>query len=360
MLDSFLKLLKNIKLGIPKLNKLLIEKCSPNSIKKIHIKKLFNKKIAVDISIYLYKFLGEGYFMEQVYLFLSIFKYYCIQPIFVFDGKPPAEKNALLKRRYCEKQEAQTEYNLLEKQVANISDPLLLSEVQHKMNSLKKRMVRLTYYHIDQVIELIRAFGFEYYLAPHEADQLCVHLTVCGKTYACLSNDMDIIVSGCPFVIRNLNLMTHEVYLYDTQSILSDLQLTFNEFREIIVLSGTDYELSMDSSETGTALVKFPNISIKKAFEYYKQYKSIENVETRFIEILCDDVDICENTFYDWLHNKGIIQKHTMKKICDMFDISNYTTEMNEFIEKNTPTEKSKMNVPAIKMIMQKYHFIFV
>ena len=92
-------------MGIPKLNKLLIEKCSPHSIKKIHIKKFFNKKIAVDISIYLYKFLGDGYFMEQVYLFLSIFKYYCIQPIFVFDGKPPVEKNALLKRRYCEKQE---------------------------------------------------------------------------------------------------------------------------------------------------------------------------------------------------------------------------------------------------------------
>jgi 5'-3' exonuclease len=319
----------------------------------------------VDISIYLYKFLGDGYFMEQVYLFLSIFKYYCIQPIFVFDGKPPVEKNALLKRRYCEKQEAQTEYHLLEKQVADISDPVLLSEVQHKMNSLKKKMVRLTYYHIDQVIELIRAFGFEYYMAPHEADQLCVHLTVSGKTYACLSNDMDIIVSGCPFVVRNLNLMTHEVYLYDTKSILSDLQLSFDEFREIIVLSGTDYELSMpvpaesESISSVPVSIKTPNISIKKAFEYYKQYKSIENVEVRFIEILREDVDICENTFYDWLHNKGIIQKQTMQKICDMFDISNYTNEMNDFVEKNTPVEKPKMNVSTIKTIMQKYHFIF-
>ena len=347
-------------MGIPKLNKLLIEKCSPNSIKKIHIKKLFNKKIAVDISIYLYKFLGEGYFMEQVYLFLSIFKYYCIQPIFVFDGKPPAEKNALLKRRYCEKQEAQSEYKLLEQKLSDISDPTVLSEVQHKMNSLKKKMIRLTYYHIDQAIELIRAFGFEYYLAPHEADQLCVHLAVSGKAYACLSNDMDILVSGCPYVIRNLNLMTHEVYMYDTQSILSDLQLSFQEFREIIVLSGTDYELQGFGDNSNAAVVKFPNMSIKKAFEYYKQYKSVEPVEMRFIEILQHDVDIVENTFYDWLHNKGVIQKQIMQKICAMFDISNYANEMNEFIEKNTSTEKPKMNVITIKTIMQKYHFVFV
>jgi 5'-3' exonuclease len=298
--------------------------------------------------------------MEQVYLFLSIFKYYCIHPIFVFDGKPPAEKNALLKRRYCEKQAAQTEYTLLEKTMTDISDPVVLSELQHKMNSLKKKMVRLSYYHIDQVIELINAFGFEYYLAPHEADQLCVHLTVSGKTYACMSNDMDILVSGCPYVIRNLNLMTHEIYMYDTHSILSDLQLSFQEFREIIVLSGTDYELPESTENSTTDVIKFSNISIKKAFEYYKQYKSIEPVEMRFIEILQNDVDIGENTFYDWLHNKGIIQKQTMQKISSMFDISNYASEMNEFIDKNTPTEKPKMNVSTIKTIMQKYHFIFV
>jgi len=298
--------------------------------------------------------------MEQVYLFLSIFKYYCIHPIFVFDGKPPAEKNALLKRRYCEKQAAQTEYTLLEKTMTDISDPVVLSELQHKMNSLKKKMVRLSYYHIDQVIELINAFGFEYYLAPHEADQLCVHLTVSGKTHACMSNDMDILVSGCPYVIRNLNLMTHEIYMYDTHSILSDLQLSFQEFREIIVLSGTDYELPESTENSTTDVIKFSNISIKKAFEYYKQYKSIEPVEMRFIEILQNDVDIGENTFYDWLHNKGIIQKQTMQKISSMFDNSNYASEMNEFIDKNTPTEKPKMNVSTIKTIMQKYHFIFV
>ena len=229
-------------MGIPKLNKLLLEKCSNQSIRKIHMESLYGKRIAVDISIYMYRFLADGDFMEHVYLFLSIFKYYCIVPVFIFDGKPPVEKTALLKRRYCEKRDAQTEYAQLESVLQTLSDSAEIAELMQKMNSLKKRMLRVTYYHIDQVIELIKAFGFEYYLAPQEADQLCAYLTITKDTYAVLSDDMDLIVAGCPLVIRNMSLMNHDAILYDTHLILQDLQITLPEFREIIVVSGTDYD----------------------------------------------------------------------------------------------------------------------
>jgi 5'-3' exonuclease len=158
--------------------------------------------------------------------------------------KPPAEKTALLKRRYCEKREAQTEYAQLESVLQTLSDPAEIDELMQKMNSLKKRMLRVTYYHIDQVIELIKAFGFEYYFAPQEADQLCAYLTITKNTYAVLSDDMDLLVAGCPFVIRNMSLANHDAILYDTSLILNDLQITLPEFREIIVLSGTDYEIT--------------------------------------------------------------------------------------------------------------------
>jgi hypothetical protein len=41
---------------------------------------------------------------------------------------------------------------------------------------------------ITTFVELIKAFGFEHYFAPHEADQLCVYLTTSGITYATLSS----------------------------------------------------------------------------------------------------------------------------------------------------------------------------
>jgi len=318
-------------MGIPKLNKLLLEKCQ-NSIKKIHLEMLIHKKIAVDISIYLYKFLTDGDYMEQLYLFLSVFKYYCIVPIFVFDGKPPVEKYALLKKRYLEKQHAQIEYNKMEELINEIDDPSKIAEIEQNMHSLKKKMTRVTYQHIDKSIELIKAFGFEHYFAPHEADQLCVYLTTSGITYATLSDDMDMVVSGCHLVLRNLSLLHHEVTLYDTNHILQELDLSLAEFRDIVVLSGTDYEFS----------TKQFNITIRKSFDYFKKYKEL-------------DTNI---GFYEWLHDNGI-DTTDMYKISSLLNIDNYKNELEEFIKKNK-MEKPKFSVSIIKQIMRQYKFIFV
>lgn len=78
-------------MGIKNLNKVLRDKCK-NSIKMISISELSGKKIVVDISIYLYKYIAENTLIENMYLMLSIFNYYKITPLFIFDGKPPVEK----------------------------------------------------------------------------------------------------------------------------------------------------------------------------------------------------------------------------------------------------------------------------
>jgi flap endonuclease-1 len=325
-------------MGIPKLNKLLLERC-PNAIEKIHLETLLNKKIAVDISIYLYKFIVDGDYMEHLYLFLSVFKYYCIVPIFVFDGKPPPEKSALLKRRYCEKQEAHREYKSLEQQLSEIRDPKKLDELEKTMNSLKKKMVRITSDHINKAVELIKAFGFEHHFAPNEADQLCVYLTTIGITYATLSDDMDMIVSGCSIVLRNLSLMNHEVSLYNTQQIVDDLGLSLDEFRDIVVLSGTDYEISSNATNNTTNT----NISVRKAFEYFRKYKESQ----------------CQNDFYTWLSETGIIDNVDLYKISELMNINTYVNILEEFI-KTHMYEKPKFSVSMIKTIMKQYKFIFV
>ena len=324
-------------MGIPKLNQLLIEKCA-NSIKDVKLETFINKKIAVDISIYLYKFLSYDDYMEHLYLFLSIFKYYCIIPIFIFDGKPPPEKQALLKRRFSEKYKAYDEYKSLEQNKSEINDKQQLMEIEKTMNSLKKKMIRITHTHISQAIELINAFGFQHYFAPNEADQLCIYLTTIGKTYATLSDDMDMIVSGCPLVLRNFNMTTHKVLLYDTTNILKDLELTLQEFRDIVVLSGTDYEISSASSSSST-----PNIHLRKSFEYYKKYKETDG-----------SID-----FYTWLNKNGIIENNDLHKISDLMNIETYINVLEDFI-KNNISEKPKFSISSIKNIMKQNKFIFV
>ena len=66
------------------------------ALEKIHFSKLTNKKLAVDISIYLYKYKLENTLVESIYLMISLFRLHNIIPVFIFDGKPPAEKKELL------------------------------------------------------------------------------------------------------------------------------------------------------------------------------------------------------------------------------------------------------------------------
>ena len=91
-------------MGIQYLNTFLKNNTSYHSIKKIELEKLSNKVISVDISIYLYRFLAEEALLENMYIMLSLFRYYNIIPIFVFDGKAPVEKAKLLERRAMEKE----------------------------------------------------------------------------------------------------------------------------------------------------------------------------------------------------------------------------------------------------------------
>ena len=99
-------------MGIKYLNNFLKSECG-ESIKTITIAELSGKKIAVDISIYMYKYESNEALIENMYLMLATFREYNIIPIFIFDGKPPTEKKALLQKRKEDKKEAENEYNIL-------------------------------------------------------------------------------------------------------------------------------------------------------------------------------------------------------------------------------------------------------
>lgn len=316
-------------MGIPKLNRLLLTRCSQKAIYKIHFENLSDKKVVVDISIYLYRFLGDDYFMEHVYLFLSLFKFYRVHPIFVFDGKPPVEKSAIIKKRNMEKQAARIEYSKLESEIVTAENTKALEE---RMAVLKKKMMRITWEKIDETIELIKAFGFAHYLAPNEADQLCIYLAKSPDIYAVISDDMDMIISGCSRVLRNLNMNTHEIMVYNNEQIQKDLGISIDHLRQIIILSGTDYDLQDRNT-----------VSLNRAFEIYTEY-SMQN---------------SDETFYDWLFTNKYITED-FKRIEAILNISPNSAEALETFIQNTPPPPKKISVSIIKNIMRKHRFIFL
>lgn len=324
-------------MGIRNLNRFLRDNC-PKSISCINLSDLSGKRIAVDISIYLYKYEAENALLENMYVMLSIFRHYNIIPIFIFDGKPPPEKKALLIKRKKDREQAQQEYNKLQQQLENNNETITNYEKQDiiaTMDQLKKTMTQINREKIEKVKTLIRAYGSTYYDAPGEADELCSLLVIKKKVWACLSEDMDMFVYGCTRVLRYFSLISHTAVLYYMKGIFEEIQMTQDEFKDICILSGTDYNVHANGDNS--------KINLTQTLKYFREYKNAQS----------------SNTFYKWLeqNTEYISDIELLKKINNMFNLNENHENLDAF--KEIKIINGPIRQDEIESIMEEEDFIF-
>lgn len=330
-------------MGIKHLNIFLKDNCS-EAIKCVSMADLSGKKIAVDISIYLYKYIGDDSLIENMYLMISMFRYYNIIPIFIFDGKPPAEKKELLIKRRKDKIFAENEYNRLKNQLDSIDinnededeDELEKQEIISNMDSLKKRFIYVSKNQIEKVKELITSYGVTYYDAPGEADELCAMLVLKKKVWGCMSEDMDLFAYGCPRVLRYFSLINRSAVVYVMKDILDKLDVTLKEFRQICILAGTDYNSDNYNNKN--------ECDLKRAIKLFKKYTKSKD----------------KGDFYDWIYEKFpecVNDISLLKNIYKIFDLSDDHIHLKIYDDitiENTPIIKEKMY-----QILEEDGFVF-
>ena len=324
-------------MGIKNLNRFLLDNCNKKSITKIHLSKLTGKKLVIDVSIYLYKFLSENALMENMYLFISILKKYDISPIFIFDGKPPPEKKQLLIKRLIDKMEAEKKYLNIKEDLLSETNEEKKEEKIVEMELLKKQFIRVKDDDVCKVKQLFDAYGVSYFVAPCEADQLCAYLNKTEQVWGCVSDDMDMFLYGCNYVIRHISLLNHTAVLYDRNKILSDLNMSSQIFNEIMILSGTDYNINNETSL---------NETVKWYYEYMKySEKELKNNKQPY-------------SFYVWLikNTKYIKNYELLLRTYQLFQL-----EKNDCLD-NYKTEKNVININFEKLynVMEKEGFLFV
>ena len=322
-------------MGIRNLNRHLRDNC-PDSIRCINMVDLSGKRIAVDISIYLYKYESENALLENMYVMLSIFRHYNIIPIFIFDGKPPPEKKALLIKRKENREEAKEEYEKLKHQLDNKeTDDSEKHDIIASMDQLKKQFVQINKEKIETVKSLIRAYGATYYDAPGEADELCALLVIKKKVWACLSEDMDLFVYGCSRVLRYFSLLGHTAVMYYMKGILDELQMTQTDFKDVCILSGTDYNINADGNND--------KVNLRLTFKHFRKFKNSNN----------------NMNFYDWLteHTDYISDMDLLIKINQMFSLDNDRKNLDAF--NNIKIINGPIIQEEIENIMEDEDFIF-
>ena len=190
-------------MGIKNLTQLI--KChSPESIQTKSLYELRDKRIAIDSSIIIYKSLtnyrhnGEYIrnnqnniishllgILNKTVMYLSL----GIHPIFIFDGKPPTAKQEILIER---------------KNKVHESTELLKNETcKEEQIKLEKKTIRITKQYIEEIKELLNILNIQYYHPDGEAETFASELCRIGEVDYVVTEDMDALPCGSPFMVRN-------------------------------------------------------------------------------------------------------------------------------------------------------------
>jgi len=356
-------------MGIRVLNKFLQAKCK-SSIKSIPLSELSGKKIAVDISIYLYKYISENALLENLYLMISLFRTNNIIPIFIFDGKPPAEKNDTIASRKKNKTDAREEYYRLKVLVESMktgtdvdTDTELdeqkqkqkeyeINDISHAMEQLKKKFISIKYDDIQNVKTLLQAYGVTYFEAPGEADILCAKLVTNNLVYACLSEDTDMFVYGCGRVLRYLSLTLSNVVIYDLNNILKTLNVTMDVFKKICILYGCDYnnETFVENNICCEQQPVLHSMNIFHAFQLFKKYRDAKDAEDAG----------GSSDFYEWIVNEKIHSIQYIDEVNKNIKLFDIDETKNLELYDNIKILNGPINRALLIDIMKKENFIFI
>ena len=306
-------------MGIRSLTSLIKQK-SPDSITTTALYTLKGKKVAIDTSIFLYKSLANvrynGDYLRNKYakivshivgLFNKTIQYLLlgIEPIYIFDGKPPIEKKEVIDDRNKKANESK----LLSEQSTSIEE-----KQKHEKSS-----IRIKKYHIDDLKQLFNLMGVSYIHPEGEAEAYASELCRIGYVDYVVTEDMDTLVYGCPKMIRSCldkSIKRNDVIsVIDLNTLLTDFKMEIAEFIDMCILCGCDYCPSI------------PKVGTIRSYNYIKSYTTIESLI---------ESEKCPNIPQDF--------KDKFKTARDLFEIFKNKIDITEIPIVSSTYDKEKLH----------------
>lgn len=280
-------------MGVKNLIK-FIEKYAPSALRQTRIDDYVGTRIGIDANLLLYKLIyavrANGYditndgdadtgngtgngtgtgpttiivtHIHALLLKLVAFRRYRITPIFVFDARAPAIKEATLKQREDVRQKMVTKYK----------------------DSTTDKGKRIYYYiksditrkEIRECRKLIEIFNYVIIDAKEEADAQLAQLYRAGVVDAVASDDMDLLLFGAGILLKNFTVSpTKWIQEIRLDVLLDEAAITQDQLIQIGILLGTDY---CDG---------IPRTSPTKAYKLIEQYGDLHQVPS--VGTQCDD-----------------------------------------------------------------------
>ena len=336
-------------MGIKNLKLLLNSKCG-SAINQRNLNNYNGMIIGIDLSIFLYKYLyrNNDHIEGLTKLILRLLKNNII-PVFVFDGKPPEEKNETLLERRTKKEFLYMKKEILELILLNknncfeknrkmiydyiqknnhsfkMTDEQLIEyinksseEIDEDIEKINKKIIHIKSIHIENAKKLFDLFGIKYIVSSCEAETLLAFMSKKNYIDACITEDMDILTNGGKIFLKNFSSDKNYVDEYCLEGILENLNITQDEFIDLCILCGCDYTN------------KIIGLGCINAYKLIKKYSTIENI----LENIKDNIKYKVHNKFDYNSARKLFKIE--------FD--------DDFIEKNL--KDIKMNKPNLNKLL--------
>ena len=279
-------------MGIKNLHRIL-EKYSPGCYRTTHLSHFSYKKVAIDISLYLYKYKAiHGERWVECFLSLIVcLRKWDVHCIFVYDGKAPVEKVEEQLRRRETRTKMVDKISEIERQLREYEDTGVIGEliadiskkdgvvslfrkktginvsaVKDKLESMKSMMISIVPDDITLSQQLFDVMHIPYVKAPAEAECYASQLCVDGKVDAVLSEDTDVLAYGTPMFLTKIDTRNDTVVQITYSSILEETCMTKETFTDLCIMCSCDYNSNL------------PMIGPEKSYQLLSLYKTIEEV----------------------------------------------------------------------------------
>ena len=301
-----------------------IKRLAPEQIVTYHLSEFQGYCFAIDISIFLYKYIrsaGPYGWMNAFILLLCTLKKYGIKAVCIFDGpNPPEEKRGEQQRRREEnkkaifrleeakrlKEKIQDKYLFVDtplpeklasqvkvisgKSPVNIYDS---GDVVDFLNTLIEKLEKQTLPITDdyriEATKMVEMMGLCAIRADGEAEGLCAYLAVKGIVDAVLTEDTDVLAYGTPLMLafKDGKLSEQRVVGIHLPNLLESMEMTFPSFRDLCILLSCDYNSRVKGYPPDGRNRKKPvSIGVTGAIAMIQEYHSLET-SSKYI----DDVE---------------------------------------------------------------------
>lgn len=293
-------------MGIKDLTQFL-RKTNPRLFATVPIGSFAGHRIAIDASIYLFKYIcvfnaGRTHWIDLFINLVSWLRKHNIRPIFIFDGPPPELKEKTQQQRRKTRDNTQEKINklahfinvlragdgdgdddtidilgcdadmkqqiseLLKENLDNLTRTDVIVALEVQLSKEQSRCIRITEVENRTLQSLLDHMGLPWYKASGEAEKTCSWLCKYGHVRAVMTTDSDVLAYGAPIYIKDIQISDDTCLVASYEDILESLQMTPSEFTDFCIMLGTDYNQ------------RIPKCGCVQSMKLISQHKNIENI----------------------------------------------------------------------------------